>query len=59
MVRKVTITKFRKDVKGELITEEFKNVEQIFFGKDMLYIETSKCVYPRELSLINNIEFNK
>ena len=58
MVRKVKISRFNKDVKGQLITEEFKNVKQIWFGKDTIYIETNKCVYSRELSKINDMVFN-
>lgn len=58
MVKKVVLSRYSEFKKGELIIEEFKNVEQFWFGKEDIFIETNKCVYPRKLANINNIEFN-
>ena len=55
MVRKVTVTKLVND---KLVEEEFKNVEDIQFSREYIYIVTKKCVYPRKKEQIENISFN-
>ena len=56
MVRKVTVTKLVND--KVLVEEEFKNVEDIQFSREYIYIVTKKYVFPRKKEQIENISFN-